>query len=61
MLSQRRADSVQRYLVGKGVMLGRIAIVGLGEDKPIGDNKVKDGRAQNRRVEIRLLKSPIAS
>jgi len=55
-LSQRRAESVQRYLVSKNVPLYRISIVGLGKDNPIADNKTRDGRAQNRRVEVRVLK-----
>jgi outer membrane protein OmpA-like peptidoglycan-associated protein len=57
MLSQRRAEVVQRYLVGKNVPLFRISLVGLGEDKPVADNKTRDGREQNRRVEVRVLRS----
>jgi OOP family OmpA-OmpF porin len=56
-LSQRRAESVERYLVSKGVPLFRISIVGLGKDNPVADNKTKQGRAQNRRVEVRVLKA----
>ena len=56
-LSQRRAESVQRYLVSKNVPLYRISIVGLGEDNPVADNKTTQGRAQNRRVEARVLKA----
>jgi OOP family OmpA-OmpF porin len=56
-LSQRRAEAVQRYLVSKNVPLYRISIVGLGKDNPVADNKTNQGRAQNRRVEIRVLKS----
>src|SRR5205823_10395499 len=56
-LSQRRAESVERYLVSKNVPLYRVSIVGLGEDNPIADNKTSQGRAQNRRVEVRVLKS----
>jgi outer membrane protein OmpA-like peptidoglycan-associated protein len=56
-LSQRRAEAVERYLVSKNLPLFRIAIVGLGQDNPVADNKTKDGRAQNRRVEVRVLKS----
>ena len=56
-LSQRRAESVERYLVSKNLPLFRIAIVGLGKENPIADNKTRDGRAQNRRVEVRILKS----
>lgn len=56
-LSERRAEAVQRYLVSKNVPLFRISIVGLGVDKPVGDNKTKPGREQNRRVEVRVLRS----
>jgi len=56
-LSQHRVESVERYLVSKNLPLFRISVVGLGEDNPVADNKTKDGRAQNRRVEVRVLKS----
>lgn len=56
-LSQRRADSVVRYLVSKNVPLYRISIVGLGEQNPVAPNNTRAGRAQNRRVEVRILKS----
>jgi len=56
-LSQRRAESVQRYLVSKNVPLYRVSIVGLGEDMPVADNKTSQGRAQNRRVDVRVLKA----
>ncbi len=56
-LSQRRAESVQRYLVSKNVPLYRISIVGLGEANPIADNKTRAGREQNRRVEVKVLKA----
>ena len=56
-LSERRAVAVQRYLISKNVPLYRISIVGLGDDKPVGDNKTRAGREQNRRVEIRVLKA----
>jgi OOP family OmpA-OmpF porin len=56
-LSQRRVESVERYLVSKSIPIFRISVVGLGEDNPVADNKTRQGRAQNRRVEIRVLKS----
>lgn len=56
-LSERRALAVQRYLVGKNVPLFRISIVGLGVEKPVADNKTRDGRSKNRRVEVRVLRS----
>lgn len=58
-LSQRRAENVMRYLVSKDVPLFRISIVGLGESKPVADNKTRQGREQNRRVEVRTLRSPL--
>jgi OOP family OmpA-OmpF porin len=54
-LSQRRAESVQRYLVSRNVPLYRISIVGLGKASPVADNRTKGGRDQNRRVEVRVL------
>lgn len=54
-LSQLRAQSVFQYLVEKDVPSYKINMVGVGEIKPISDNKTKSGRAENRRVEIRLL------
>jgi len=56
-LSQRRAEAVERYLVGKNVPLYRVSILGLGKDNPVADNKTSQGRAQNRRVEVRVLKA----
>jgi outer membrane protein OmpA-like peptidoglycan-associated protein len=56
-LSQRRADAVIRYLVeNHNIPLRRIVTpFGYGESRPVADNTSRDGRAQNRRVEIRLL------
>ncbi len=54
-LSERRADSVASYLLGKGVLDARIDTVGFGEKAPIADNGTDSGRAQNRRVELSLL------
>jgi outer membrane protein OmpA-like peptidoglycan-associated protein len=56
-LSERRAESVLRYLVSKDVPLYRISIVGLGTTKPVADNATTVGRELNRRVEIRMLVS----
>jgi len=56
-LSQRRVEAVERYLVSKNIPLFRISVVGLGEDNPVADNKTRQRRAQNRRVEVRVLKS----
>lgn len=53
-LSQRRADAVADYLVLRGVTRARIATIGYGEQYPIADNATEEGRARNRRVEIRI-------
>lgn len=51
-LSQARAESVRKYLIDKfGVAPGRITAKGYGFSKPIADNKTKEGKAQNRRIE----------
>ncbi len=52
LLSERRAASVRRYLIGKGVAEDRMTSNGFGASIPIADNKTKAGRAQNRRVEF---------
>jgi outer membrane protein OmpA-like peptidoglycan-associated protein len=54
-LSQRRADSVKRYLIGKGVPAERLEAVGYGESRPIETNATREGRAINRRVEFTIL------
>jgi outer membrane protein OmpA-like peptidoglycan-associated protein len=56
-LSVRRAESVLRYLVSRNVPLFRISVVGLGTATPVADNKTREGREQNRRVEVRVLRS----
>jgi len=54
-LSQRRAESVKKYLVEKGVAEDRLTAEGKGETMPIADNKTEAGRAENRRVEFHIL------
>lgn len=51
-LSQKRTDSVKRYLVSKGIAESRLTGIGKGETEPIADNKKALGRAKNRRVEL---------
>ena len=53
-LSQRRADNVAKFLSGRGVLEQRIASFGVGETQPVADNATEVGRAENRRVEIRI-------
>jgi outer membrane protein OmpA-like peptidoglycan-associated protein len=53
-LSERRALSVQRLLVDRGVSPARISTVGYGETRPVATNNTPEGRQMNRRVEIRV-------
>jgi OmpA-OmpF porin, OOP family len=52
-LSQRRAESVRAYLIGKGVSSSRLTAKGFGETRPIATNETPEGRAKNRRVVLR--------
>lgn len=55
-LGEERAMAVRDYIASKhGIALSRLNVISYGEDKPVADNKTKDGRAQNRRVVIRIL------
>ena len=54
-LSVRRAESVKAYLVSRGIEANRVYTEGKGEKQPVADNKTKDGRAKNRRVEIEVI------
>jgi len=54
-LSVRRSDSVKEYLVSKGVEKNRVYTEGKGEKQPVADNKTKEGKAKNRRVEIEVV------
>ena len=51
-LSQRRAQAVVKYLVGKGIDAGRLMPAGYGESRPAATNDTAEGRAQNRRVDL---------
>lgn len=53
-LSQRRAESVKKYLVSKGISSDKLTTVGLGEKQPIEDNATQYGRAVNRRIEFKI-------
>jgi OOP family OmpA-OmpF porin len=54
-LSGRRAESVKKYLVDKGIDPQRLTTKGYGPDQPIADNATKKGKAQNRRIEFKLV------
>lgn len=56
-LSERRANSVKEYLVSRGVPADRIYTEGKGEAEPVATNATREGRAQNRRVEIEIVGS----
>ncbi|WEX11635.1 OmpA family protein [Chelativorans sp. AA-79] len=58
-LSQRRAAAVADYLVAQGTDGRRFAVIGQGPSQPVASNATPEGRAQNRRVEIRL--SPLTA
>jgi outer membrane protein OmpA-like peptidoglycan-associated protein len=56
VLSQKRADSVVRYLtMNHNIPLRKIHVLGVGEDNAAADNKTREGRKQNRRVEIKVF------
>lgn len=57
-LSQRRADEVKAYLEGQGIASSRIISVGRGSSNPVASNDTTEGRADNRRVEITLERTP---
>lgn len=54
-LSERRADAVVQYLSEKSVPAHKIYVIGLGKDKNTAPNATAEGRAQNRRVDVRLM------
>lgn len=54
-LSQRRAQAVSNYLVNRGVASNRISAMGYGAANPIASNATAQGKAQNRRVEIKVI------
>jgi outer membrane protein OmpA-like peptidoglycan-associated protein len=54
-LSERRAGTVAEYLVSQGNNPQRFQVLGMGQNEPIASNATAEGRAQNRRVEIRIV------
>lgn len=53
-LSEQRARSVVEYLLGKGIGQKRLKAAGYGELQPVADNALEEGRAQNRRTELKI-------
>ena len=54
-LSVKRSEAVKAYLVGKGVEKNRVYTEGKGKKQPVADNKTKEGKSKNRRVEIEVV------
>jgi outer membrane protein OmpA-like peptidoglycan-associated protein/tetratricopeptide (TPR) repeat protein len=55
LLSNNRAKAVVNYLIGNNIAAARLVAKGYGESKPIADNKTEEGRAQNRRTEMKVM------
>jgi outer membrane protein OmpA-like peptidoglycan-associated protein len=55
LLSNNRAKAVVSYLVSKNISAQRLTTKGYGETKPLSDNKTEDGRAMNRRTEMKVV------
>jgi outer membrane protein OmpA-like peptidoglycan-associated protein len=56
-LSENRAAAVKGFLVENGIVSDRLSSKGFGETKPVASNKTAKGKAQNRRVEVKLIKT----
>ncbi len=54
-LSEKRAKSVKQYFISRGIVQDRLIPVGYGESRPIATNDTREGRANNRRVELNVL------
>jgi len=54
-LSENRAETVKKYMVENGVDEANLSVVGYGETQPVAPNDTRDGRARNRRVELKVL------
>jgi outer membrane protein OmpA-like peptidoglycan-associated protein len=54
-LSNNRAKAVVSYLISKGITAQRLAAKGYGETKPVADNKTEEGKAKNRRTELKVI------
>lgn len=54
-LAQDRAQAVANYLQSRGVSTSRLSVIAIGPDNPVADNHTAEGRAKNRRVEIKIV------
>nr|PZN63190.1 MAG: hypothetical protein DIU62_11345 [Pseudomonadota bacterium] len=54
-LSEQRARSVARFLEGEGIESWRLTTTGFGSSRPVAGNTTEEGRASNRRVELRVI------
>lgn len=54
-LSENRTNTVRQFLLDKGIAPDRIETVGYGEDQPVAPNDTEEGRAQNRRVDFKII------
>ncbi len=57
ILSQNRANSVKTVLTRYGIDENRLIAIGRGGENPVADNATKEGRAQNRRIEVELVRN----
>jgi OOP family OmpA-OmpF porin len=54
-LSVARAEAVKNFLVSKGIERNRVYTEGKGQSQPVADNRTREGRAKNRRVEVEVV------
>ena len=54
-LSEKRAETVKRFLISKGIEANRLSTKGFGEMNPVADNNSPEGRELNRRIEFKIL------
>ncbi|MFH0867536.1 MAG: OmpA family protein [Bacteroidota bacterium] len=54
-LSQNRADAVRNYLLKKGIAASRVTAKGFGDTLPVADNSTEEGKAKNRRTEVKII------
>jgi len=55
LLSNNRAKAVVNYLISKNIGAARLTAKGYGETKPVADNKTEEGKARNRRTEMKVI------